>query len=149
MVYVMEKQENKKLPKYRPASWLNRDEDTYPATPGSFGALPYIKTLEDVDFVVAGIPFDSLASNRPGTKLGPKAIREAYGRVSYTEGMGIEDAFDIVSGVDYGDFKVINGDTKRSFKTITDEMEKILSAGVIPVILGGDHSITYPGASGI
>ena len=144
MVYVMEKQENKKLPKYRPASWLNRDEDTYPATPGSFGALPYIKTLEDVDFVVAGIPFDSLASNRPGTKLGPKAIREAYGRVSYTEGMGIEDAFDIVSGVDYGDFKVINGDTKRSFKTITDEMEKILSAGVIPVILGGDHSITYP-----
>lgn len=136
----------KNKPKYTPGVWFKRDDDEkedFLRTPGSFGRLPYIKTLEDVDFVVAGIPFDTLTSNRPGTRLGPKAIREAYGGVAYCEGIGIE-AFDYISGVDYGDFKVINGDTKRSFEVITAETKKILEAGVIPVILGGDHSITYP-----
>ncbi|WP_310605184.1 agmatinase [Anaerosporobacter sp.] len=138
----MEITEEKKTPKYKPAVWNRTDNDDILMTPGTYGRLPYIKTLEEVDFVVAGIPFDTLTSNRPGTRFGPKAIREAYGGVGYTEGIGIE-AFDYVSGVDYGDFKVINGDTKRTFEKITEEMTEILKAGVIPVILGGDHAITY------
>ena len=132
-----------KTPKYKPKMWFDEERpEGYEYTPGTFSRLPYIKTLENVDFVVAGIPFDTLTSNRPGTRFGPQAIREAYGGVAY-EGIGIE-AFDYLSGVDYGDFKVINGDTSRSFQTITEEMSKILKAGVVPVILGGDHAITYP-----
>lgn len=139
----MEENTVEKKPKYTPGNWMKKDDNGILRTPGTFGRLPYIKTLEDVDFVVAGIPFDTLTSNRPGTRLGPKAIREAYGGANYIDGIDLE-VFDILSGVDYGDIKVINGDTKRSFATITEEMTKILQANVIPVILGGDHSITYP-----
>lgn len=142
----MENETETKKPKYRPPIWFMRDEERpeVPPTPGTFSRLPYVKTLEDVDVIVAGIPYDSGTTGRPGTRLGPKAIREAYGMVPYMQGFGIEDAFDYISAVDYGDFKLINGDTKRSFATITEEMTKILKTGVIPVILGGDHSITYP-----
>lgn len=133
----MEKEEKKREIKYKPVEYGQA------AVPGSFSRLPYLQTLEDVDFVVAGIPFDTLTSYRAGTRFGPKAIREAYGTGSYNVELGLQ-IFDYVSGVDYGDFKVINGDTKRSFETITSEMKKILEANVVPVILGGDHSITFP-----
>lgn len=133
----------KREPKYKPADWHTDKCGDILVTPGTFGRLPYLKTLEDVDFVVAGIPFDSLTSGRPGTKFGPKAIREAYGGIGYVYGTDIE-VFDYISGVDYGDMEVINGDTKQSFEKITAQMKEFLEAGVVPVILGGDHSITYP-----
>lgn len=114
-----------------------------PCSPGAFARLPFRKTLENVDFVVAGIPFDTLTSYRAGTRFGPKALREAYGTGSYNVEIGIP-IFDYISGVDYGDFEVSNGDTEKSFPIITEETKKILVAGVTPVILGGDHSITFP-----
>ena len=112
-------------------------------TPLTYGRLPYIKTLEDVDFVVAGVPFDTLTTYRAGTRFGPQALRAAYGTGNYNVEIGIP-VFDYVSGVDYGDFKTINGYTTESFKVITEETKKILDAGVVPIIMGGDHSITYP-----
>lgn len=135
--------EEKQQPKYRPADWMTGKSGDLDVPYGTFGRLPYMKTLEDVDFVVVGIPFDTLTSNRPGTRFGPKAIREAYGGINYVYGTDIEP-FDYISGVDYGDIEVQNGDTKQSFEKITEEMKKIISAGVIPVALGGDHAITYP-----
>lgn len=139
----MENHEEKKQPKYKPADWITGKSGDIDVAPGSFGRLPYIKTLEDVDYVVVGIPFDTLASNRLGTRFGPKAIREAYGSINYVYGTDVYPD-EILSGVDYGDIDVINGDTKQSFEKITEEIKKILEAGVTPVVLGGDHSITYP-----
>ena len=123
--------------RYGPAKWGE------PTSPGTFGRLPYLTTLENVDFVVAGIPFDNLTTYRSGTRFGPKAIREAYGTGEYNVEMGV-NIFEHLSGVDYGNFKIANGDAAKTFSTITEEMKKILDAGVLPVILGGDHSITYP-----
>ena len=128
--------ENSSEIKYKP----ERGSHVMPLT---YGRLPYKKTLEDVDFVVAGVPFDTLTSNRAGTRKGPQAIRAAYGTGSYNVEIGVP-IFDHVSGVDYGDFKTLNGFTDESFKTITEETKKILDAGVVPIIMGGDHSITYP-----
>ncbi len=123
--------------KYKPLEWGKN------GMPGTYGRLPYKQTLEDVDFVIAGIPFDTLAGHRAGARFGPKAIREAYGTGNYNVEIGIE-IFDYVSGVDYGNFKVIKGEAEKSFKVITEETKKILDADVVPIILGGDHSITYP-----
>ncbi len=122
--------------KYKPAKWGES------SSPGTYGRLPYIKTLEDVDFVIAGIPFDTLTTYRAGTRFGPKAIREAYGTGNYNVEIGIP-VFDYVSGVDYGDFEIISGDTGKSFQIIEEETKKILEAGVVPIILGGDHAITF------
>lgn len=134
--------EEKKQPKYTPADWLTGKSGDMDVAPGTFGRLPYMRTLEDVDYVVVGIPFDTLTSNRPGTRFGPKAIREAYGGINYVYGTDVYAA-ETLSGVDYGDIQVQNGDTKQSFENIKAEIGKILEAGVIPVALGGDHSITY------
>ena len=60
-------------PKYRPPIWFMRDEERPEVmpTPGTFSRLPYIKTREDVDVVVAGIPYDTGTTGRAGTRLGP------------------------------------------------------------------------------
>jgi agmatinase len=122
---------------YKPAEWNEK------SMPGSFARLPYLKTLESVDFVVAGIPFDAMTSYRAGTRFGPKAIREAYGSGNYNVELGVS-IFEHLSGVDYGDFEISNGDPQKTFETISKEVKQIADAGVVPVILGGDHAITYP-----
>jgi agmatinase len=123
--------------RYKPADWGEK------YMPGTFARLPYVKTLEDVDFVVAGIPFDVMATSRAGTRFGPKAIREAYGTGSYNVELEIP-IFEHLSGVDYGDFEISNGDPEKTFRTISEEIKTIAGAGVVPIILGGDHAITYP-----
>lgn len=125
---------------FKPAGWGDAYE------PGTYGRLPHIKSLDKVsklDYLIAGIPFDTLTSYRAGTRFGPAAIRAAYGTGDFHVEHDIA-VFDDIDGADYGDFKVTNGDTQKTFQTITRELGKILEKGIIPIILGGDHAITYP-----
>ena len=52
--------------------------------------------------------------------------------------------FDHLSGVDYGDFSVVPGYLPESHARITEQMRPVLKAGVVPIVLGGDHSVTLP-----
>lgn len=125
---------------YKPA---NRNESY---EPGTYGRLPHIKSLDEVeslDYVIAGVPFDTLTSYRAGTRFGPKSIRKAYGTGPYHVEHDI-DVFGDIDGADMGDFKVQNGDTKKTFEAITSGTKSILDKNIIPIILGGDHAITYP-----
>ncbi len=109
----------------------------------TFFNLPYEKTLEDVDFVITGIPFDTHVTFRPGTRLGPDSIRDAYAFQMYSDAFGIT-LFYHIKGVDYGDLNVINVNPNATHECIKQEVAKIASAGVIPICVGGDHSIAYP-----
>lgn len=107
----------------------------------TFMRLPHARVLKDVDFVVAGVPFDTGASYRVGARFGPSAIRHASALLRpYNFVQGV-DIFEHCSGVDYGDLPVVPGFIEPSYERIEQGLAPILEAGVIPIVLGGDHSI--------
>lgn len=112
----------------------------------TFGGAPYTEDpaeLEDVDVAVVGAPTDDLVSDRPGTRFAPRAIRAA----SCPPGPHLEagvDAFEELRIVDFGDAPVIPADAERSHRAIEETVRQVLAADAVPVVLGGDHSITEP-----
>ena len=111
----------------------------------TFMRLQQVRTTEDIDFAVVGIPFDTCASYRVGTRFGPTSIREmsCLAAKPYNPILGV-DIFEYCSGVDYGDLDSVPGYIEESFALITDELKKLFVAGVIPISMGGDHSVTLP-----
>lgn len=102
--------------------------------------------LEGADVAILGAPFDDGTSNRPGARFGPRAIRAAddggrYGRPHMSLGL---DPFDVLDVVDYGDIEVAPADLGRSHLNLQLRLTDVLSAGAIPLVLGGDHSLSLP-----
>jgi agmatinase len=112
----------------------------------SFAGVPYTEDaaeLDGADVAIIGAPTDDLVSDRPGTRFGPRAIRGA----SCPPGRHLEaklDAFAVLRVVDYGDAAVVPGDAVRSHAAIERLVGEVLDAGVLPIVLGGDHSIAEP-----
>lgn len=110
----------------------------------TFMRLPYITTTEGVDFVVAGVPFDTGTSFRPGARFGPEAIRSMSVLLRpYNPRLEI-DIFRHCSGVDYGDLPVVPGYPEETMARIEESLVPILKQGVVPILLGGDQSISLP-----
>jgi agmatinase len=113
----------------------------------TYAGMPYTQDpaeLAGVDAAIVGAPTDDLVSDRPGTRFGPRAIRAA----SVPPGPHLEaklDAFEELRVVDFGDAPVIPADPVRTHEAIEALVGQVLAAGPIPVILGGDHSISEPG----
>lgn len=110
----------------------------------TFMRLPYTQTLEDVDFAVIGIPFDTGCSFATGSRFGPQSIREASSILKPYNPVIDVNVFEHCSGIDYGDFTIVPGYIEDSFERIEKEMDILVNANVIPICLGGDHSITLP-----
>ncbi|HKY47864.1 MAG TPA: agmatinase [Acidimicrobiia bacterium] len=108
--------------------------------------------LGDGDVVILGAPFDWGTTFRPGARFGPAAIREAdYGAMDgYRPHLptGI-DALGALGVVDIGDVYVVPGQVELSLDRITDTVERVTRAGKIPIVLGGDHTITFANATGV
>lgn len=84
----------------------------------TFMRMEYVKTTENIDFAVVGIPFDSAASYRVGTRFGPSAIRDISSLTKpYNPVLGV-DIFEYCSGVDYGDVKTVPGYIEDSYEEI-------------------------------
>jgi len=112
----------------------------------SFGGAPYTEDpaeLEAADVAIVGAPTDDLVSDRPGTRFAPRAIRAASCPPGPHLAAGI-DAFDELRIVDFGDAPVIPADAERSHSAIEETVSQVLAADAVPVVLGGDHSITEP-----
>lgn len=127
--------------KYTP---INSQE--YPRFSGikTFMRLPYVKTEENIDFAVIGVPFDTGGSFAVGTRFGPEAVRSMSSLIRpYNPGLEI-DIFKYCSGVDYGDLAVNPGYIEESYQLIETQLEPILNNDVIPVLIGGDHSVSLP-----
>lgn len=110
----------------------------------SFMRLPVTTDLEGVDFAIIGVPFDTGASWRVGCRFAPSAIRNISGLLWPYDARRRMNLFDHVSGVDYGDLPVIPGYAQQSFEAISRGLEPVTSRQVVPILLGGDHSITLP-----
>lgn len=111
----------------------------------TFMRMQNTRELNNVDFAVVGIPFDSGASYRVGTRFGPTAIREVscLAAKPYNPVLNV-GIFDECNGIDYGDTGNIPGYVEESFDLIEQDMLDIFNAGVIPVAMGGDHSVSLP-----
>lgn len=110
--------------------------------PRTFMRLENIRTTENVDFIVAGVPFDTAASNRTGQRYGPQHVRDFSVLLRpYNPDQDI-NIFEYCSGVDYGDFNVIPGNVHRTYDNIVAELEPILENDITPIMIGGDHSIS-------
>jgi agmatinase len=129
------------MPRYEPADAFVSPRFTGVRT---FMRLPHVRTLANVDVAVVGVPFDSGTSFRPGARFGPEAIRSLSVLLRpYHPDLGV-DIFRHLSVVDYGDCAVVPGYIEETFERVTAQLQTVLDADVIPVILGGDHSITLP-----
>src|SRR5258707_7110683 len=104
------------------------------------------------DIMIIGAPFDGGTSPRPGARFGPQAIR-------FTDylphdgsrphlALGVDPLADLNIS-DAGDIEMPSGDTELSLRRLEEAVQKAAEAGAIPVILGGDHTITFPDATGV
>ena len=111
----------------------------------SFGRRRYSKDLDGVDVAVIGVPYDLATTGRPGSRYGPRAVREASAMVAWDRVHGWEfDPFDALSVIDYGDVLFDPGVPNLVPEEIEAQFKPIHSAGVKTLMLGGDHFTSYP-----
>ena len=123
--------------------WPFADVATFLSAPYKGDALT-LPNLGGIDVAMIGVPMDLGVSNRAGARLGPRAVRsvERMGPMDHVLGIG---PFGMVKVADVGDvpfrsrysLESCHEDIEATFKTI-------VSAGVSPLAVGGDHSMTYP-----
>ena len=112
--------------------------------PATMMRLPSQATAEGLDACFVGIPMDIGTSNRPGTRLGPRQIRDES-RMLRPYNMATRAApFDCLQVADIGDVPINTFDLKKSVDIITEHYRGILGHGAVPLTLGGDHTLTWP-----
>jgi agmatinase len=119
----------------------------------TFAKAPVCEDWDNIkaDVAVLGVPNDMGGQYRSGSRFGPRAIREASTLFSFGHGGAYDHEDDRtyltaeqVHIVDIGDADIIHTDQNQSHANTEQAVRKILSAGAMPLILGGDHSITSP-----
>ncbi len=108
----------------------------------TFARLPHVELpRDDVDAAVIGVPFDTATSFRSGARFGPEAIRAASALLRPYHPVLDVDVFGTLSVVDAGDVAVTPGNALRTTEQIDAALRPVLEAGIVPLVLGGDHSI--------
>ncbi len=110
----------------------------------TFMRLPNVRDLENADAAIVGAPFDTGASFRAGARFGPEGIRSMSHMLRPYNPSQDVSIFDHLSVIDYGDVPVVPGFIEESHETIASGLEEIHRAGVVPIVLGGDHSVALP-----
>jgi len=100
-----------------------------------------ISETEEARYIVLGVPFDSTSTYRPGSRFAPSAIREASQNLEtycLRNGLDVED----LSVQDIGDLEILE-DVEGTLQRLRLVLGEVLDAGKIPIVLGGEHTITY------
>src|SRR3954465_6239479 len=107
--------------------------------PSTFARLPHVRPTDDVDVAIVGVPFDAGVTYRVGGRFGPNAVRAASVMLRpYNPNLDVKP-FDVLSCVDFGDIAIVPGFTERSYAAIEEAVAPIVGAGVVPILVGGDH----------
>ncbi len=123
--------------------------------PTTFMNLPWVTDPTElrrraVDVAIVGAPVDDAVSHRPGARFGPRAIREAQ----YTSGsihslQTRNEPFEVLTVVDAGDANIVPAWLERAHALVYRKVREVAETGAIPIVLGGDHSITWPSATAV
>jgi agmatinase len=134
-------------------------ESTRPVGVGTFLRSPYVPdpTQADGDVAVIGVPYDEGVTARAGTREGPRSLRDISANWAYRD--GTEPYWDGEAGVsllggvrfvDTGDVQLApTAPAEVNHPRIAERVAAVMRAGLFPVVLGGDHSITYPVLQGV
>ena len=119
----------------------------------SFMACPFVRDIAaagPADAVVIGMPYDGIATFRGGaTRRAPQEIRKyslLFGSYSLDWDFNAEDHARIL---DCGDVDVVPGDAAESYRRLEGRMAEILKLGAVPMMMGGDHGVTYPAVKAV
>lgn len=112
----------------------------------------------EADVAVLGVPYDEGVGFRPGTRFGPRAIRDASLRYAVFDDARKRGYWDLEAGrrrlaalrvVDCADVDIVALDLEGNFRRIREAVAAMAARGAAPVLLGGDHSITFPAVQGL
>ncbi len=122
--------------------------------PTTFCRVPLLKSTQDLDEVrpdvaVVGAPWDDGVSYRPGARFGPRAVRTAsYQTADWHLELEIAP-LEVLRVIDYGDARCLPGLGEISHTAIRERVSEVASRGIVPMVIGGDHSITWPSATAV
>ena len=129
------------MPRYVPEDSLESPRFTGPST---FARLPLVHDLADVDVAIVGVPFDTGVTYRVGGRFGPNAVRAASVMLRpYNTNLDV-NPFEVLSCVDFGDIAIVPGYLQRSYALIEQAVVPMVEAGIVPLLVGGDHACTLP-----
>ena len=111
---------------------------------------PDLSEIRQADLVVIGMPYDGIATFRGGaTRRAPQEIRKfslLFGSYHFDWDF---DALDRLQIIDAGDVDVVPGNTPESYARLEDRISSILTIGAVPIMIGGDHGVTYPAVKAV
>ena len=123
----------------------------------TFAGVPPFDLADGADLrpgsaVILGAPFDGGTSHRPGARFGPQAVRFTdylphNGRRPHLA-LRVDPLADLPV-LDAGDVEMPSGEMEKSLGRLEEAVSAIAGAGAVPVVLGGDHSVTFPDATGV
>lgn len=106
--------------------------------------LPYQETARGLDACFVGVPMDIGTSHRSGTRFGPRQIRAESAMIRPYNMWTRASPFDTLQVADIGDVAIDTFDLKNTVSIIEAAYDEILAHDVIPLTLGGDHTLSYP-----
>jgi len=129
--------------------YTNTDLPYYSDWHGSFEKRPWATDdaalrAAEADVAIVGAPLDEGVSSRPGARFGPRAIRDYAWSIQLDT-----EPYANLKVVDAGDAPIVPSRFERGLRVIHEKVFRVAECGPIPIVLGGDHSITYPSAAAV
>ena len=109
--------------------------------PRTYARLPHVSSLEGAHAAVFGMPWDGGTSFRSGARFGPEAVRSASGMIRTYNAVQRVQVFGELSTIDYGDAQTVPGYIEDTLARIEAFVRPIAESGVVPLGMGGDHSV--------
>jgi len=110
----------------------------------TFARLPITRDLNGVKALFVGIPFDDGTTFRTGSRFGPRAVREASRLLRRYNPFLDVMPFEKLGMIDYGDVDVVPGYIEDTYGKVQTALTPVFSVNVVPIVCGGDHSISLP-----
>src|SRR3954451_2152440 len=112
------------------------------AHPATFMRLPHVEDPRGLDVAIVGVPYDGGTSYRPGARLGPREIRAQSSLIRPYSYFQKVSPFERLTIVDAGDVDAPPVGIDKAYTAIEADVRRIVEAGALPLIVGGDHSIS-------
>ena len=122
--------------------------------PTTFCRVPLLTSTDQLDEVrpdvaVIGAPWDGGVTYRPGARFGPRAVRTAsYQNAEWHLELEIAP-LEVLRVIDYGDARCLPGMAEVSHAAIRQHVGDVVTRNIVPMVIGGDHSITWPSATAV
>ena len=114
------------------------------AQPATFMRLPHVTDPKRLDVAIVGVPFDGGTSYRPGSRYGPREIRNQSSLIRPYGFFQKVSPFDRLNVADAGDIDAAPVSIEKCYEAVEARIGDIADAGARPIVIGGDHSISLP-----